>query len=146
MIHIIKILIISDIDDEILYISIEKVFNQNNFSIGRIENKLTFKRKIAIGYADRLQLIFELYKSFTQGTICIDNVFPKKLICKIYYFKQLILSLTLGLIISFIFAIYAGSFLTLFLQLGLPTALMFLIVGILTGNSQIKELLRKAIK
>jgi len=28
----------------------------------------------------------------------------------------------------------------------LPTALMFLIVGILTGNSQIKELLRKAIK
>jgi len=146
MIHSIKIKIPNNIDTETLFSSIELLFTQNNFKVDRNGDKLTFERKTSRKADKGLQLIFELFKALTIGTIYFDTVSQKELICKIYYFKQLVFSLVVGIVISLIFSLYTGSFLTLFIKLGLPITLVFVVIGIMTGNSQVEKLLRKAIK
>lgn len=146
MIHSIKIKIPNSTDTETLFSSIELLFTQNNFKVDRNGDKLTFERKTSKKAVNGLQLIFELFKVLTVGTIYFDTVSQKELICKIYYFKQLVFSLVVGIVISLIFTLYTGSFLTLFIKLGLPITLVFVAVGIMTGNSQVEKLLRKAIK
>ena len=145
MIHSIKIKISNNIDTESLLSSIELLFTQNNFKVDRNGDKLTFER-ITSKKADKLQVIFELFRALTTGTIYFENDSQKELICKIYYFKQLAISLVVGIVICLFFSLYTGSFLTLFIKLGLPITLVFFVVGIMTGNSQVKKLLRKAIK
>jgi hypothetical protein len=145
MIHSIKIKISNNIDTESLLSSIELLFTQNNFKVDRNGDKLTFER-ITSKKADKLQVIFELFRALTTGTIYFENDSQKELICKIYYFKQLAISLVVGIVICLFFSLYTGSFLTLFLKLWLPITLVFFVVGIMTGNSQVKKLLRKAIK
>jgi len=146
MINSIKIKIPDSADTESLFSSIEKLFLQNNFKVGRNGDKLTFERMTSKTADKRFQVIFELFKAFTIGTIYVDNHSQKELICKIYYFKQLIISLVVGTLISLIFTLYTGSFLTLFFKLGLPITLVFFVVGIMTGNSLVVDLLKKAIK
>jgi hypothetical protein len=146
MIHSIKIKLPDGIDNESLFNSIETVFNQNNFKVDRSNDKLVFERMTSKRGADKFQILVELFKAFTQGTIYIDSDSQKELICKIDYFKQLIISLILGLIICAIFSMYTGNFLTLFLRMGLPFTIIYLAIGIMSGNSQVDELLKKAIK
>ena len=146
MIHSIKIKIPDSIDNESLFNSIETVFNQNNFKVGRKNDKFVFERMTSNRGADKFQILIELFKAFTQGTIYVDSISQKELICKINYFKQLIISLVLGLIICSIFSLYTGDFLTPFLRVGLPFTIIYLAIGIINGNSQVEELLRKAIK
>lgn len=146
MIHSIKIKIPNNIDTETLLSSIELLFTQNNFKVDRDGDKLAFERMTSKKVDKRVQLIFELFKALTIGTIYFDNVSQKELICKIYYFKQLVISLVVEIVICLIFTLYTGSFLTLFFKLGLPVTLVFFVVGIMRGNSQVEELLRKAIK
>ena len=146
MIHSIKIKIPDSIDNESLFNSIETVFNQNNFKVGRKNNKFVFERMTSNRGANKFQILIELFKAFTQGTIYVDSISQKELICKINYFKQLIISLVLGLIICSIFSLYTGNFLTPFLRVGLPFTIIYLAIGIRNGNSQVEELLRKAIK
>ena len=146
MIHSIKIKIPNNIDNETLLSSIELLFIQNNFKVVRNGDKLTFERITSKKADKKLQVIFELFKALTIGTIYFDNVSQKKLICKIYYFKQLVISLIVGIVICLIFTLYTGNFLILFLKLGLPITLVFVVVGIMTGNSQVEKLLRKVIK
>jgi hypothetical protein len=146
MIHSIKIKLPDSIDNESLFNSIETVFNQNNFKVGRSNDKLVFERMTSKRGADKFQILVELFKAFTQGTIYIDSVSQKELVCKINYFKHLIISSILGLIICTISSMYTGNFLTPFLRVGLPFTIIFLAIGIMTGNSQVDELLRKAIK
>ena len=146
MIHSIKIKIPDSIDNESLFNSIETVFNQNNFKVGRKNNEFVFERMTSNRGANKFQILIELFKAFTQGTIYVDSISQKELICKINYFKQLIISLVLGLIICSIFSLYTGDFLTPFLRVGLPFTIIYLAIGILNGNSQVEELLRKAIR
>lgn len=146
MINSIKIKIPDGADTESLFSSIETLFLQNNFKVGRNGDKLTFERMTSKTAVARSQLIFELFKAFTTGTIYIDDHSQKELICRIYYFKQMIISLVVGIIVSLIFTLYTGSFFTLFLKLGLPITLVFFVVGIMRGNSMVKELLKKAVK
>ena len=146
MIHSIKIKIPDSIDNESLFNSIETVFNQNNFKVGRKNNKFVFERMTSNRGADKFQILIELFKAFTQGTIYVDSISQKELICKINYFKQLIISLVLGLIIGSIFSLYTGDFLTPFLRVGLPFTIIYLAIGIINGNSLVEELLRKAIR
>ncbi len=146
MIHSMKIKLPDGIDNESLFNSIETVFKQNNFKIGRRNDKLVFERMTSKRGAYKFQILVELFKAFSQGTIYIDSESKKELICKIDYFKQLIISLILGLIICAIFSIYTGNFLTLFIRVGLPFTIIYLAIGIMIGNSQVDELLRKAIK
>lgn len=144
MIHSIRIKIPDNIDNESLIASIESLFIQNNFKVDRNGDKLTFER-ITSKKTNKIQVILELFKAMTIGTIYFDNVSQKELICKIYYFKQLAVSLVVGIVISLIFALYAGSFWSLLLKLGLPITLVLFVAGIVAGNSQIEKLLRKAI-
>jgi hypothetical protein len=146
MIHSFKIKLPDSVDNESLLNSIETVFNQNNFKVDRSNDKFIFERMTSKRGADKFQILAELFKAFTQGTIYIDSVSQKELICKINYFKQLIISLVLGLLICAIFSLYTGNFLTLFLRVGLPFTIIYLAIGIMTGNSQVDELLKKAIK
>ena len=144
MIHSIKIKISDNIDKEGLYDSIESVFNKNHFKVERKDSQLTFER-VTPQTTNKFQLIAELYEGFTQGRIYIDNQVPVTLICKIVYSKQLIVSLIVGLMVTIIFSMYTGSFWKLFFQLGLPVTLLFLVMGILSGNSRINDLLRKVV-
>lgn len=146
MIHFIKIEIPENIDYESLFKTIEKVFNQENFIIGRENEILIFEKKTSVKGDKKFQILIELSKGLTQGTIYVDSLSRKELICKINYSKQGVISLVLGLLISAIFSLYTEHFLTPFLRLGLPFAIAFLIVGIMKGNSQVKELLKKAIE
>lgn len=146
MIYSIKINLPDGIDNENIFNSIETVFNQNNFKVDRHGGKLFFERMTSKRGADKFQILVELFKAFTQGTIYINSDSQKELICRINYFKQLSISLILGLIICFILSIHTGNFLTSFLRVGLPFAIIYLVIGIITGNSLVDELLRKAIK
>ena len=146
MIHSIKIKLPDGIDNESLLNSIETVFNQNKFKVVRSNDQLVFERMTSKRGSGKFQILVELFKAFTQGTIFIDNNSKKELTCKIDYTKQLIISLILGLIICAIFSMYSGNFLTLFLRMGLPFTIIYLAIGVMTGNSQVDELLRKAIK
>lgn len=145
MIHSIKIKVPDNIDNESIFNSIETVFYQNNFKVVRNNGKLVFERMTSKRTANRFQILIELFKAFTQGTIYFDSISQKELICKIYYFKQLIISTVLGLIICSVFSLYTGNFLTPFLRVGLPFAIIYTIIGINTGNSHVEKLLRKAI-
>jgi hypothetical protein len=146
MIYSIKIKLPDSIDNESIFNSIETIFCQNNFTVVRNNDKLVFERMTSKRGANKFQILIELFKAFTQGTIYIDSISQKELICKIYYFKQLIVSLVLGLIICSIFSLYTGNFLTPFLRFGLPFTIIYLAIGIMIGNSMVNELLRKAIK
>jgi len=146
MIHSIKIKLPDSIDNESIFNSIETIFYQNNFKVVRNNDKLVFERMTSKRGANKFQILIELFKAFTQGTIYFDSISQKELICKIYYFKQLIISLVLGLIICSIFSLYTGNFLTPFLLVGLPFTIIYLAIGINTGNSHVEKLLRKAIK
>ncbi len=145
MIHSIKIKLPDSIDNESLFNSIETILCQNNFKVFRNNDKLVFERMTSKRGVNKFQILIELFKAFTQGTIYIDSNSPKELICKIYYFKQLIISLVLGLIICSVFSLYTGNFLTPFLRVGLPFTIVYLAVGRITGNSHVEKLLRKAI-
>lgn len=144
MIHSIRIKIPGSVGNESLISSIESLFIQNNFKVDRNGDKLTFER-ITSKKTNKIQVIVELFIAMTIGTIYFDNVSQKELICKIYYFKQLAVSLVVGIVISLIFTLYTGSFWSLLLKLGLPITLVLFVAGIMEGNSQVEKLLRKAI-
>lgn len=96
--------------------------------------------------ADKFQILVELFKAFTRGTIYIGGESNRELICKINYLKQLIVSMILGLIISAIFSMITGNLLTTLLWMCIPITIICMAIGIMTGNSQIEELLRNAIE
>lgn len=144
MIHSIKINIPANADYENLYDSIESAFNQNHYKVERIGGQLTFER-LTTQNRGKFQLIVELYEGFTKGRIYIDHRVPGTLICKIEYYKQLVVSLILGLLVTFVFSTYTGSFWVLLFKLGFPVALLFLVIGIRSGNSMVENLLKKAL-
>lgn len=146
MVHSIKIWLPDNIDCEALFNSVETVFNQNNFRIVRNNNKLVFERMTSKRGADKFQILVELFKAFTRGTIYIGGESNRELICKINYLKQLIVSMILGLIISAIFSMITGDLLTTLLWMCIPITIICMAIGIMTGNSQIEELLRNAIE
>lgn len=140
-----KIKIPANADNESLYDSIESAFQQNNFKVERKDDYLTFER-LSSRNGGKYQILFELFKGFSEGNITIDKVNPEVLVCKMYYFKQLIVSVVLGLLINLIFSLYTGNYGELFLHVGLPFILIFFMIGMLSGNSQVEEILRKTIK
>lgn len=144
MIHSIKINIPASADNESIYNSIESVFNRSKFKVERDGSQLTFER-LTPQNSSKFQLIAELMEGFTKGRISIDNHVPTTLICKIVYYKQLIVSLILGLLVTFIFSMYTENFWMLFIQLGTPVTLVFLVIGILSGNARVEDLLKKAL-
>ena len=145
MIYTIKILLPYNIDsDEVLY-SIETLLTDSNFKVSRNNNKLNFERLTSKKGAQKFQILTELFKSLPTGEVYIATDLQKELICKINYFKHLSISLILGLLISVLFSLYSENFIRLFLWIGLPFTIIYTIIGILKGNSQIEKLLRKAI-
>lgn len=142
--HCIKLNIPANADNESLFSSIESTFNQSNFKVERKDDYLIFER-LTPQNISKLQLIVELIGGFTKGKITIDNHVPATLTCKIVYYKQLVVSLILGLVLTFIFSMYTENFWALFLKLGIPASLLFLVIGILSGNDQVEDLLKKAL-
>jgi hypothetical protein len=145
MIHSIKINLPANADKESIYNSIESAFFQNNFKVERKDDQLTFERFTSKG-GSKFQIISELIDGFTKGRITIDNVTPGVLTCKIDYLKQLIVSFIVGLLTAFVFSIFRGGDWIFILKVGLPIMLIFLLLGIGSGNSQVEDILRKAIK
>ena len=145
MTYTIRLSISKRVNNDTLFDSIETLFCQNNFLVTRKDKYLTFEKKSSNDYNPKLQILVDLFRSFPQGKIYYDNDSAKILICKINYIKQLILSAILGLLVSFIFAFMQGDLLLLILKVGLPITVLLFIIGILFGNSQVKELLVRAI-
>lgn len=106
---------------------------------------LIFERRTSVKGYKKFQILVELSKGLTQGTIYIESRSQKELICRVNYLKQGVISLVLGVLISAVFVLCSENFMTTFLRFGLPLAVAYTIVGVIKGNAQVKELLKKAV-
>lgn len=144
--HSIRIKISDKINKEQLLENIESIFNQNNFNVDLKDGTLIFERITAKRGASKFQIISELFEGFTKGILYIDPISQNELICRITHTKQLIISLIVGVIACAIFSLNTGSFFPLFYKVGVPITLIFLVIGVLSGNSKVEELLTKAVR
>jgi hypothetical protein len=146
MINTIKLTLSGKTNSSELWVPIEKVLTQNNFRVQKNEEKLFFERKIINRNGDKFRILIELYMGFTRGEIYVQNHSEKYLICRLTYLKQFMIALIVGLIISVISSLFMESILSSILTIGLPFTMIYLIIGMANGNSQMSKLLNEAVK
>lgn len=118
---------------------------RNNFIVSNKGQILIFEKKTAKDKNPKGQIMQELFHALTKGKLYIDPAHNDILICKINYYKQLFLSIIIGLIVSFIFSIMLGNFLILTFKIGLPIVLFFIIFGVVNGTFEIRKIVNESL-
>lgn len=146
MIHSFRIPVQAEVQNQKLIDTIESLFVENDFRVQREDCKITFERLILQDHRDGFHIMDELFEGFTRGIIYIEDASPKELVCKIYYFRLLMVSIMIGFLICIIFYLYLNNFTTALTRVGMPVSLFFVVMGVKTGNAQVKDLLIEAVK
>lgn len=124
---------------------LELELNQSRYGTERTGDRLLFKRKVS-PVASRFQILTELLRSLTTGQIYLDENSPGQVICRISYFKHVVVCWLLGGTIGVLFSWLNGFYWLDVLKIANPIILLSVSVGVLNGNARLKRLVSQALE